>query len=153
MWHERKSRSRWAATWPPPYTQTILPCSEGACTQEEKRKQPVALKQRDVAEDEKATIDFFFSPRLFFPRHFWCEIFFFTSSLALLFGRGVCLNCNSGTIYDISAGARNKTHNYMCVVSGGGGSRSTAPRQRHSSSTDGLFFSRRGDGAVNFNET
>lgn len=76
----------------------------------------------------------FFFP-LFFPPA-TLSVRFFTSSLAPLFGCGVCLKCNSGTIYDISAGARNKTHNYMCVVSGGGGSRSTAPRERHSSSTE-----------------
>lgn len=91
--------------WPPPYTQTILPCSEGASAQEEKRTQPVALKQQDAVEDEKATIDFL---------SFFCDSFCEILLLALLFECGVCLKCNLGTIYDISTGAQNKTHNYMC---------------------------------------
>lgn len=148
MWHERKPRSRWAAVWPPPYTQTILPCSEGACAQEEKRKQPVALKQRDVTEDEKATIDFFFFSRFPPPPpplFLWdC----FTSSLAPLFGCGVCLKCNSGTIYEERGIKRTITCVWSAVA---GGLAARRLRQRHSSSTDGVFFSRRGDRALNFN--
>lgn len=92
--------------------------------------------------------------------HDWFILFYFlplflwefTSSLAALFQCGVCLKCNLGTIYDISKGARNKTHYYMCTVSGGSGCHSTAPQEQHCSSTDSgrVFFSLLKNWAVNY---